>query len=304
LPGAGTTIKKLYFSKSNPDTMKHFFLFLVVCCASLHAGAQSDKVALAEEALGKNDFVNAYELANTALQTPSSLDKSTLANAYFIRGKAGARAASETLVKDESAKPKFIDVPLQSYNDFKQAISLGDATLKSKVEADYTRLANALLLAGTKYDGRFKDNPENPDSSALNKGIENFTAAIDVFALTKKEKFKPYLFRGDALFAKKKFDEALDDYLKAMKLFEDSPRENPDFNIGDLGYRLAYMQLNIYNNKELAIQTIAKTRELLEEEMQLAVSRKTEKPDRFDEWKEEYEYFVEQLDDLDSKMKQ
>lgn len=279
-------------------------LFLLFCCAGMAAFAQNEKVSLAEAALEKNDFTTAYATANTALQTAGNLDKNSLAKAYYIRGKAGIKIAYEALLDgDEAEEKKYADMPLQCYHDFGQAIAAGDETLQKQITADYHKLGNALLVAGTKYDARFNDKPETADSSLLDKAIENFSGSIEVFERIQKEKFKPYLFRGDIYFAKKKFNEAAADYTKAMALFEDSPRDNPDFNIGDLGYRLAFIQAAVFNKKEAALQTIEKTRSLLDGEMQLAESKKATLGERYDESKTEYEYFLGELAELTTSFK-
>lgn len=284
--------------------MKNVFTLTLFCCTSLLAFAQNDKVALAESALAKNDFATAYDLVNAALQVPQSLDKGSLAKASYIRGKAGVKVAYDAMLDgDESEEKKYVDVPLQSYHDFKKALSTGDESMQTLVTAEYNKLGNALLVAGTKYDGRFNDNPETADSSLLDKAIENFSGSIEIFELTKKEKFKPYLFRGDAFFTKKKFNEATADYTKALALFEGAPRDNPDFNIGDLGYRLAYMQAAVFNKKDVALQTLEKTRKLLDAEMQLAESKKDKLGERYEECKTEYEYFKGELAELDAKLK-
>ncbi|MDZ4847270.1 MAG: hypothetical protein SH857_17190 [Chitinophagales bacterium] len=284
--------------------MKNVFLPALFCCISFLSFAQSDKVALAEAALAKNDFTGAYDLANAALQSPQSLDKNAIAKASYIRGKAGVKMAYDAMLDgDEIAEKKYVDVPLQSYRDFQKVINAGDETMKAMVTAEYNKLGNALLVAGTKYDGRFNDNTETADSSLLDKAIENFSGSIEIFELTKKEKFKPYLFRGDVFFTKKKFNEATADYTKAFALFEGAPRDNPDFNIGDLGYRLAYMQAAVFNKKDVALQTLEKTRKLLDAEMQLAESKKDKLGERYAECKTEYEYFKSELAELDAKLK-
>lgn len=283
--------------------MKRKFLFSVFCCIGFAALAQSDKVNLAEAALSKSDFAGAFELADAALKAPQSLDKNSLAKAYYIRGKAGTKISYDALLDgDEAEEKKYADVPLQCYQDFKQAMSSGEETLQKQVAAEYNKLGNALLVAGTRYDARFNDNPEKADSSLLDKAIENFSGSIEIFELTKKEKFKPYLFRGDVYFAKEKFNEASADYMKALALFEGAPHDNPDFNIGDLGYRLAYMQAAVFNKKEVALQTIEKTRKLLDAEMQLAESKKATLGERYEECKTEYDYFLGELADLQAKL--
>ncbi len=284
--------------------MKSIFTLVLFCCIGLLATAQNDKVALAEAALAKNDFAGAYNLANAELQAAQSLDKTSLAKVSYIRGKAGVKIAYDALLDgDETEEKKYVDVPLQSYRDFKKALSAGDESMQTLVAAEYNKLGNALLVAGTKYDAKFNDNPETADSSLLDKAIENFSGSIEIFELTKKEKFKPYLFRGDAFFTKKKFNEATADYTKALALFEGAPRDNPDFNIGDLGYRLAYMQAAVFNKKEVALQTLEKTRILLDAEMQLAESKKDKLGERYEECKTEYDYFKGELAELDAKLK-
>lgn len=283
--------------------MRNPVLFFLACLLSTGAFAQSGDVNLAEATLNKKDYAGAYELANTILNSSQNLDKIARAKAYYIRGKAGVKISYDAMLDGgEAEEKKYVDVPQQCYHDFKQAMSAGDEALHTLVAAEYNKLGNALLVAGTKYDSWFNDNPEKADSSLLDKAIENFSGSIDIFELIQKEKFKPYLFRGDVYFAKEKFNEASADYTKALALFESSPRDNPDFNIGDLGYRLAYMQAAVFNKKDAAHQTIQKTRKLLDAEMQLAETKKATLGERYEECKTEYDYFLGELDDLSAKL--
>lgn len=284
--------------------MKKTLFTAALCVTVFLCFSQNDKVYIAEIALDKGDLASAYENANAALQAQKSLDKTTLAKACFIRGKAGLRISYDALMNGtEEDEKKYADVPLQCYKDFQQALLSPDTAMKKQVAAEYNKMSNALLVAGTRYDQKFKDAEEKADSAWLDKAIENFSASIEIHALMKKEKFKPYLFRGDAWFAKMKFDEAANDYLKALELFENSKRDIPDFNIGDLGYRLAYMQAAVYKKKEVAMQTIEKTRKLLDGEMSLAEAKKEKLGERYEDCKKDYQYFKDELNELTQQIK-
>ncbi len=279
--------------------LKLFFLE----CAALTAFPQANHVNLAAIAMEKGHYDNAWENANAALQSPQLLNSELLYKAHSIRGKAGARIAYLAFTKgtDEDMQ-KYQEMPMLSYLDFKEILSAGDSVMTADITPEFYKLGHALYMSGTEYDRRNADN-EKPDTLLLNKSIECYTATIEMQALAKKEKYKPYFYRGDAQLTKRKYDLAVQDFKAAMDMYAAAIRQMPDLGIGDLGYRLAYTQAGVFNQKEVALKTIQKTRELLKTEMQLAETKKEKLAEIYVDIQTEFDYLTGELENLETSVK-
>lgn len=278
--------------------MKKVLLLTAAFMPYFLSSAQGNDVTLAVIAWEKGHVDNAWENANAALQSPGGLNKNLLYKAYSIRGKAGTRISYHALTEgNDNALEKYAGIALQAYRDFKEILHAKDTALINDIKQEFHRLGHALLLSGTDYD-KINADKEKPDSLLLEKAIECYSATIELWELAGKEKYKPYYYRGDALLAKRQYDKAMADLEKAMSMFISATRKLPDLGIGDLGYRLAYTQAGVFNNKPAARKTIEKTKELLDGEMQLAEAKKDIIADQYEDLKAQYDYLIGELNSL------
>ncbi|HXH19604.1 MAG TPA: tetratricopeptide repeat protein [Chitinophagales bacterium] len=283
--------------------MKSLLAAATICFYLAAGSAQSNSLNLAVIAYEKGHYENAWNNANAALQAPQNLDEQSHIQALLIRASSGARMAYKIFTEGEEAEMKQnLELPLQAYHDFKELLHRGDSASIAAITPEFYKLGHALYLTGTEYDKQNADN-EKPDTLLLNKSIECYSATIELWQHVNKLKYKPYYYRGDAYLAKKKYDKAVDDFTRAIELYAAAARKTPDLGIGDLGYRLAYTQAGIFNQKEAALKTIRLAKELLDKEMLLAESKKDKLAEIFEDIKTEYDYLTGELNDLEASVK-
>ena len=166
-----------------------------------------------------------------------------------------------------------------------------------EIKTEFYKLGHALLLSGIDYEAMNTDS-DDQDEKLTDKSIECYSGTIELWEMAKREKYKPYYYRGDSYLDKKEYEKAVEDVEKAISMFIDASRKNPDLGIGDLGYKLAYTQAGVFNKKETALSVIEKTFELLDAEIQLAEEKKEKLGDIYDDIKTQYDYLVGELNSL------
>ncbi|GIV32551.1 MAG: hypothetical protein KatS3mg031_0086 [Chitinophagales bacterium] len=276
--------------------------FLLACCPIL-TFSQANRLNMASIALDKKHYENAWRFADEALQQPDNLSPQQQLQARLIRGIASYQVAFDALRKDdENLQKQYLSTPRMAYDDLTYVLANGDSSQRAAATEHLFQLGHALFLAGTLYDLEFIN---TGDSSLIEQAVACYTANIDLWERIGRQKYRPYLHRGDNFLTKKDFEPAIADLQKAFELYSKSEFKYPDFNIGDLGYRLAYTLAGVYKQKETALNIINQTRQHLDNMLQLTEEKKDKLgEERYSKYNEEYKVLNTELDKLEKSIRE
>ena len=237
------------------------FFLITITFAFPTVHAQHNVVSNAIQAFYDGDYEKAYELSGDALTNVDELSEDYIAAAFYYLAKSRIQVLRIAMEVNNQEKLKQMQNALiESYFDYKEALSTADNKLAEDIMQDLDALYNPILQTGLSAlnTGNDRRQPDNVRESAYKaakgyllaaKDISNTYLACDLAG-------QAYIALGDTLAALEMFKESISVYKYNLP-------STPDFLMAYVFFRKAIIERYHSKNNMLALGSLMDGENLL-----------------------------------------
>lgn len=215
--------------------MKYIFIPVIVLSliVKLPLKAQDSKVTTGIVEYNQQNYVQAFQALNTALQNTAALKEKSIPKAYYYRAKTIMR-----LYASDPSNPDYD--PLNAFADLKAASASDDGSWQKKIDSETLILNSYLMNMGVMWlNSTFKTGSEEAKTQAYSQSLKYFEASKEI----NSENYMTYDLLGQSHLGLKDSPLALQYFETAIQKYSSNPPSKPDILQAYTYYRASIIHM-------------------------------------------------------------